>query len=386
MITAYKNARLIDATGERLGSLYVEDALIRYAGPNQQLSFDREIDVGGHVLMPAFIDMHCHLRDPGYPQKETMETGMRAALSGGYATLCAMANTNPIMEHADQVQANLDKAAQLRLCKLIQAAAAGLGLKDEQPTDYAALSRVTNIISNDGNTIYSDEFMRNLLLASRMHGFLISTHCQPERKTVARDIALLRETGGNLHIGHISHGDTVGMVRAAKMEGLALTAEVTPHHLFGWDCDYRVNPPLRAEADVRALIEGIRDRTVDMLSTDHAPHTPADKQNNAAGISNIEHAAAIYMKVFHENGLPLTRFSEMIACAPAKRLGLTGGLLAAGCPADLVILDVEEEWTIVPENMVSRSHNTPFAGRTVRGRVLRTIVEGECRYDRSTVQ
>lgn len=381
MIVQYRNARLIDATGDRFGDLCTEDGVIAFCGPLCWRRADKVVDVGGRVLMPAFIDLHTHLRDPGYPEKETMETGMEAALAGGYAHLCAMANTKPVVGTPALVEKNLQKAERLRLCRLTQAAAAGEGLGDETPTDRAALSRITAMLTNDGKTIVSDGFMRQLLLDSKKYGFVISTHCQPERKIVARDIALLREVGGNLHIGHISRAETVEMVRRAKAEGLSLTCEVTPHHLFGYDDDYKVNPPLRTKADVEALIDGIRDGTIDCLSTDHAPHTAEDKKNGMAGISNIEYAVQIYLEVFHENGIPLTRLAEMTSLAPARRLGLKAGLLRPGYPADLTVLSVDEETVIRRDRMRSRSHNTPFDGRRVRGRTNLTIVEGETRYE-----
>ncbi|HWQ06389.1 MAG TPA: dihydroorotase [Feifaniaceae bacterium] len=381
MITQYRNARLIDATGERYGDLCVENGEIVACGPLNWRRADRTVDVRGFALMPAFIDLHCHLRDPGFPEKETMESGMKAALAGGYAHLCAMANTNPVMETPALVEANQRKAASLRLCRLTQAAAAGERLCDETPTDRAALSKVTNLFSNDGKTILSDDFMRELLIDSVKYGFVISTHCQPERKTVARDIALLREVGGNLHVGHVSHAETVELIRRAKAEGLSLTCEVTPHHLIGAGLSYKVNPPLRTPADSLALIEGIKDGTIDCLATDHAPHTDADKANGAPGISGIEYAMQVYLKVFTENGIPLTRLSEMASLAPAKRLGLKAGLLLPGYPADVTILSVSEDSVIQKEQMLSRSHNTPFDGWHVRGRIQTTIVEGEARYE-----
>lgn len=380
MVTLYRNARLIDAEGDRYGDLTVEDGVIVACGPLSWRRADRVVDLRHHALMPAFIDPHCHLRDPGYPQKETMETGMRAALCGGYAHVVAMANTSPVVTSPALVEENMKKASRLRLCKLTQAAAAGEALGDETPANRAALSRVTNMLSNDGKTIFADDFMRALLLDSAEYGFVVSTHSQPERAIVARDIALLKETGGNLHIGHISRAETVERIRRAKAEGLSLTCEVTPHHLFGWDDDYRVNPPLRTHADAEALIAGIKDGTIDCIATDHAPHTPADKANGAAGISGIEHAFAICLKVFTDNGIPLTRLSEMMAHNPAKRLGLKAGLLRPGYPADLAIASLDEARTIDANDMVSRSNNTPFHGRAVRGLVLQTIVEGESRY------
>ncbi len=381
MIIRYHNARLIDAMGDRFGDLYVENGLIRYCGEASHQFSDRTVDVGGNAILPAFIDLHCHLRDPGYPQKEDMETGMRAALKGGYALLCAMANTDPVISTPELVEQNLEKARRLKLCKLIQAAAAGENLEDCIATNRAALAKVTSMLTNDGKTIFSDDFMRQLLLDSKRYGFLISTHCQPERQIVARDIALLRETGGNLHIGHISLAETAELVRKAKAEGLPLTCEVTPHHLFGYDDDYKVNPPLRTKADLEALIEGIMDGTVDCLSTDHAPHTPEDKRNGMAGISNIEYAIGIFLSVFHEHSIPLTRLAELTSYAPARRLKIKAGLLAPGYPADIVILNTVDEHEIKKDDMISKSHNTPFEGRKVRGRVLQTIVEGETRYE-----
>ncbi len=381
MTTLFRNARLIDANEDRYGDLLVKDGTILFCGPLCWQRADKVVDMRRNTLMPAFIDLHCHLRDPGYPQKETMETGMRAALKGGYAHLIAMANTDPVISTPALVEENHQKARRLRLCNLTQAAAAGESLGDGAPTDRAALSRVTNVLSNDGKTIFSDEFMRRLLLDSTKYGFIVSTHCQPERRIVERDLRLLREVGGNLHIGHISRAETVDMIRRAKAEGLALTCEVTPHHLFGWDDAYKVNPPLRTREDVDALIEGIRDGTIDCLATDHAPHTPEDKAGGMAGISNIEYAFSIYLKVFAEHGIPLTRLAQMLSFHPAKRLGIHAGLLQPGYPADLTALSIEEEGEIDADLMISRSHNTPFSGRAVQGRILRTIVEGETRYE-----
>ena len=385
MIVQYRNARLVDAMGERFGDPYTEDGVILHCGEGAQQHSDVQFDLCGRVLMPACIDLHCHLRDPGYPDKETMETGMRAALKGGYAFLCAMANTNPVCSTPELVEANHHKAQSLRLCRLIQSAAAGENLDDAVPTDRAGLARVTRMLTNDGKTIFSDAFMRQLLLDSCAYGFVISTHCQPERQIVARDIALLRKVGGNLHVGHISRAETVDMIRKAKAEGLHITCEVTPHHLFGWDDNYKVNPPLRTHADAQALIKGIQDGTVDCLSTDHAPHTPADKAAGMAGISNIEYAIQVFLQVFYENGIPLTRLSELTSLAPAKRLGIKAGLLAAGYPADLVVLEPDGEHTIQRAQMISKSCNTPFEGRMVRGQVLQTIVEGEVRYEHEPI-
>ncbi len=374
-----QNARIVDAFGQRTGDVACRDGRLVPVG---DAAYDRVIDAGGLTLMPALVDMHCHLRDPGYPQKETMETGMRAALHGGYGTVTAMANTLPVTQTPAQVTENLEKAAALSLCNLIQAAAAGEGLADETPTDRKALAAVTRVLSNDGNTIRSDAFMERLLCDSREYGFLVSTHCQPERATVRRDLTLLARTGGNLHVGHISTAETAAMIREAKRAGLPVTCEVMPHHLFGWDDGSRVNPPLRTRADAQALIEGIADGTIDCLATDHAPHTPADKVAGMAGISNFDYALPVFLAVFHDNGLPLTLLSRMASLRPAELLHLKKGRVEAGYDADLTLIDPDAETVIEEADMLSRSHNTPFFGRAVRGRVLMTVVGGEVRFAR----
>lgn len=375
----FQNARIVDARGERAGDVVTENGRI---SADTDASCDRTVALDGRlILMPAFVDTHCHLRDPGWPEKETMESGMRAALSGGYATLCQMANTRPACDTPGRVMKNLKKARALRLCRLIQAGAAGEELSDRTPSDYAALARVTPVLSNDGKTIEDAGFMTRLLMASRQYGFLISTHCQPERRIVSRDLALLAETGGRLHVGHISRAETAQMIRDAKAKGLPVTCEVMPHHVFGFDDPYRVNPPMRTADDVRALIRAIADGTVDCLATDHAPHTEQDKQAGAAGISNIEHAAAIFHTVFCDNGLSLPYMSRLMSETPSRLLGLGGGRIEPGMRADLTVFDPDAVWTIRRDEMISRSHNTPFEGRTVRGRVCMTMVEGEIRYD-----
>lgn len=374
------NGRLLDARGLLPGGdIYLADGKIAYIG-SEPHPFDETLDAAGLYVLPAFIDLHTHLRDPGQAYKEDMESGMRAALKGGYAHVCAMANTSPVLETPKLVQDNLDKAASLRLCRLTQAAAAGVGLKDETPTDHAALAKVTHMLSNDGQTIFSDDFMRALLQDSAKYGFLISTHCQPERQIVRRDLALLRENGGRLHIGHISHRETLLSIEQAQKDGLSFTCEVTPHHLLGHDLDYRVNPPIRSIEDNRALLSGCKRGTITCLATDHAPHSPEDKQKGMAGISGIEFAVGIVWRLFRENGIPLLRLSEMASLAPARLLGRNAGLLQAGMDADLVLLDPDEISYLDPDSMLSRSHNTPFGGERLLGSVKYTIVEGEIRY------
>lgn len=391
MLKRFINASFADAEGayaknERTLVYGTEgEGILFFGRPDElpsELSMAETEDLNGLAVMPALVDTHVHLRDPGQTQKESMETGMHAALKGGTATVCAMANTSPVLETPDLIQGNLDKADSLKLCTLVQAAAAGIGLNDEVPTDWEALSKVTNVISNDGKTIFSDWFMEKLLKASAKYGFVISTHCQPERATVRRDIELLKETGGNLHTGHISRKGTLDMIAEAKGRGLPITCEVTPHHIFASGLDYRVNPSIRTEEDRLALIEGIRAGLIDCLCTDHAPHTVEDKEKGMAGISGIEFAFAIDWKIFHDNGIPLTTLSRMGSLNTALRLGFTDrGLLSPGMRADLMVVDTEKKRILRKDEMISRSHNTPFDGREILGEVMRTIVNGETLYD-----
>ena len=391
MLKRFINASFADAEGayaknERTLVYGTEGEGILFFGKTDELPSEfaaaETEDVRGLTVMPALVDTHVHLRDPGQTQKESMETGMRAALKGGTATVCAMANTDPVLETPELVLANLRKAEELKLCTLIQAGAAGIGLNDETPTDHEALSKVTNVLSNDGKTIFSDDFMEELMKDSLKYGFVISTHCQPERATVRRDIGLLEKVGGNLHVGHISRKGTLEMIAEAKGRGLPITCEVTPHHIFASDMDYRVNPSIRTEEDRLALIGGIRAGLIDCLCTDHAPHTEEDKMRGMAGISGIEFALAIDMKIFHDHGIPLTTLSRMGSLNTARRLGFSDrGLLRPGMRADLMVVDIEKKRILRKDEMISRSHNTPFDGREIRGEVMRTIVNGETLYD-----
>ncbi len=378
MRTRFVNGTQVDCTGERPCGIVTEAGLISV---DTLSPCDVTVDLNGCVLMPALVDMHCHLRDPGWPQKETLETGLRAAAAGGFGTVCAMANTSPVMDNAAAVVSNVRRAESLELCRLIQAAAAGRELKDAEPTDYAELSSVTPVVSNDGQTIFSDTFMERLLAASERHGFMVSTHCMPEAEIISRDITLSKRVGGRLHVGHISLAESARLIRDAKRQGVNITCEVMPHHLFGWDDAYRVNPPMRTRKDALALIDAIRDGTVDCLATDHAPHTEEDKANGAAGISNFDHALAMLWQVFRENKISLSTLSRLASKNPARLLGQNCGALERGMRADLIVFDPDARWEIRRDAMLSRSHNTPFEGRQVCGRVIKTFIGGKLVYD-----
>ncbi|MDD4291671.1 MAG: amidohydrolase family protein [Clostridia bacterium] len=374
-----KNANIIDSFQCTFGDVTINGGMIEHCKSRNE-ACDYEVDLHGLALLPAFADTHCHLRDPGQTYKEDMESGMRAALRGGYTCVCAMANTSPVISTAEAVRANLEKAKELKLCKLVQACAAGENLKDIDFVDFATASAATRVMSNDGNTIFSDAFMRGLLEASAKYDFVISTHCVPETEIVKRDLKLLAEVGGNLHIGHISLASTLDEIKRAKDSGLAFTCEVTAHHLFGYECDYKVNPSLATARDVAALIEGTREGYIDCLCTDHAPHSSEDKQKGMAGISGIEYAFSIFNKVFAENGISTRTLCRMLSLNPRKVLKMSGGKIEQGNVADLVAVDLTRANCINAAQMTSRSHNTPFDGRQTLGEVVFTMSDGIIKF------
>lgn len=389
MKTLIKNVEIIDAEGPRSGKVLIEDGKIKKVYKEKGMvraAYDEEIDGDGHALMPGFIDMHCHLRDPGYEYKETMETGMKAALKGGFTVLVAMANTKPIIDNEDALKNNLDKAAELELCQLIQVAALTRDFGDQELVDFETLQPLTNVFSNDGVSVLDAEIMSRGLAASETDNFILAAHCDPETELVRRDIELLEKNGGHLHVCHISKKETLDAIREAKEKGLDISCEVTPHHLFASAMEYRVNPPFRTYPDRRALIEGIKDGVVDMCGTDHAPHSEEDKLKGAPGINNFEMAFAMYYTVFEQNGIGVAKLSEMLSAAPARRLGLKAGLIKEKYPADLVLVDLNWEGKINPKQFISKSRNNPFGGETLKGKVLMTMVKGKVKYDnRSTL-
>lgn len=378
------HVRLVDSSTDSPGALLVENGHITkiyYNQTNPHLEGVPTLDGGGHVLMPGFIDTHCHLRDPGLTYKEDMKSGMKAALKGGFTTLVAMANTAPVMDNADKLKTNLDKAKALDLCTLVQNSALTENFSKDRLVDFESTRQYTQAYSNDGLNIDDADTMAKGLVASKTYDFILATHCEPETATVQRDIELLREKGGHLHVCHISKKATLDAIVKAKKEGLDITCEVTPHHLYASGVDYKVHPPFRSEEDRLALIQGCADGTIDCCGTDHAPHSQEDKAKGSPGINNFETAFAMYHKVFSDHSIPLTRLSEMMSAAPAKRYTLQGGLLTEGSIADLVLVDPQAELIVEPDTFISKSNNTPFAGERLQGRVLWTMKGGTIRYD-----
>ena len=376
-----KNVRIIDANKDIKSDLLVENGKISKINSNIEIENINTIDGGHYVLMPSFIDLHTHLRDPGLTHKEDLESGQKAALKGGFTVLCPMANTKPVCDNPEVINYIINKAENLDLCDIKQVCAITKNLEGDEMIDIKSMIEHTRLFSDDGYTLHNTEIMRDALKLSKELNFKVLTHCQPEFEIVERDLKLLEEVGGNLHICHISLKETLDEIKKYKDRGYKFTCEVGPHHIYGYGLDYKVNPSFAEEEDMKYLIQGIKDGYIDMIGTDHAPHTQEDKENGAPGISNIEVAFQMVNKVFSENQISLNKLSEMMSANPAKLLGLNQGLIEEGLRADLVLIDESYEDVIDISNFISKGKNNPFNGQRVKGKVIMTIRNGKIMYD-----
>lgn len=391
------------------------------------------IDAPGLVVTPAFIDAHVHLRDPGFPQKETLETGARAAVRGGFASICCMPNTNPALDMAERVADIVGRSRSLPV-RVFPVGAISVGRQGEVVADLEGMAAAGAVgFSDDGDSTRSSRVMRDALARSARLGRRVMVHCDEwtlaasgvmnegavsqdlglpgapaaaEEIIIARDIELARLTGGRLHIQHVSTARGRALVRQAKRDGLDVSAEVTPHHLLmteEWvagrrrfagervtvsgtcpDPNARVNPPLRTKQDAMALLAGLVDGTFDIVATDHAPHTtddkPADLSLAAPGMIGLELALPLMLRLVRSGRLSLSLLIEAMSTRPAQIFGLPGGTLRPGNVADVVVFDPEASWVVDERSIISRSKNTPLQGMTMTGAVKWTIVGGEVRY------
>jgi len=380
----------------------------------------RVINALGLVVVPGLVDMHVHFREPGYEYKEDILTGAAAAAAGGVTTCCCMPNTLPVADNADTLRyiINRAKGAPVRVLPI---GAVTISQKGEELTDFAALKAAGAVaLSDDGNAIQSAGLARRAMKLAFDNGLLIISHCEDsgmvgdhavnegavsvklglpgrpaiaEEIMVARDIMLAAETGARVHIAHVSTAASVEIIRKAKAAGVGVTAETCPHYFILTEDEVlrrgtlaRVNPPLRTEADVAAIIRGLADGTIDAIATDHAPHSAAEKARPLAeapgGMIGLETSLSLALTFLHQTGdLSINELIALMSTNPAGILGIKAGALRPGEAADAAIFDPDEEWTVEPEDFKSKARNTPFAGMKLRGKVKYTICRGNIVYD-----
>jgi dihydroorotase len=414
-----KGGRVVDPANsiDAVQDVLVKDGRIERVGPGLPAPEGVTVlDAAGKVVCPGFIDIHVHLREPGLEYKETVATGTRAAAAGGFTAVCCMANTQPVNDNrsiTDYIRAKAESEGAVRVYPI---GAVTRGLAGKELAELAELAEAGCVaFSDDGKCVMNANLYRRAMeytlpfgapvishaeddhLASggSMHEGVVSTElgipgvpAAAEDVMVARDILLAELTGAHLHIAHLSTAGAVRLVRDAKARGVHVTAEVTPHHLLlteeavrSFDANTKMNPPLRSKRDAEAVLEGLLDGTIDCIATDHAPHALSEKEGEfdhaAFGIVGLETAVAVLMDRLVGPGLlPLATLVARLSRDPARLLGLPGGSLAAGAPADLTLLDPAAEWTVDPARFESKSRNTPFGGWTLTGRPWKTVVGG----------
>ncbi len=414
-----RNGRVIDPScgKDAIADLFIEDGQI-VGTPS--LSPSTIIDAAGLWVVPGLIDVHVHLREPGAEHKETIETGTAAAAAGGFTTVIAMPNTTPCADNPDVLKMVMEKAASLGGTRVIQSCAITVGRRGEQVVDMAAIKKETGVFvfTDDGDGVESDAVMEDALCRAVPLCAILSQHSefariskkaalhegevsavlklagQPvasEYEMVARDIALVKKTGGRLHVSHISSAEAIDAVRRAREEGLPVTAEVTPHHLHLTDDTVgeagtmaKVAPPLRPLHHVEACRAALADGTIDVIATDHAPHTIADKAGSmekaSFGMVGLEIAVPMILALVKDNVLTPSRMIDAMSCAPARIFGIPGGTLAPGAAADITLIDPDDPFDIDPRTFRSKGINTPFAGYHATGRAVCTIVGGRIIY------
>lgn len=424
MAILIKNGRIIDPGTKRdqNADVLIENGRIKEIGSQIKTTVERVIDAADCFVMPGFIDLHVHLRDPGFEYKETVETGSKAAARGGFTTIMAMPNTKPVVDNGDVARYVLNKAEDVALCNVLQAGAITRGQRGEELADIEDMVDAgICAISEDGKSVMNAQLYREAMMLAVKYDIPVMAHCEDinlvnkgvmnedenavrlgmpgitntvEDVIVARDILLARETGARLHLCHCSTRDSVEMVRRAKEAGLPVTGEVCPHHftltsedIREDDANYKMNPPLRTREDVDALIACLKEGVMDVIATDHAPHSEKEKsgsiRNAPFGIVGLETAAALTMTELVDKGiLTPMQMAEKLSYNPARVLGIDRGTLEIGNVADVVIFDPEEEYCIDTAEFHSKSRNTPFQGRKVKGRVRATILAGEVVYEK----
>ncbi|HET6274880.1 MAG TPA: dihydroorotase [Candidatus Cybelea sp.] len=384
--------RIVDpaASLDSLRDLRLRDGRIVEIGEYLEPEAGEEFfDARGSVVAPGFVDMHVHLRTPGFPEKETIATGTEAAVRGGFTSIACMPNTRPALDDPRVLAELMESVEREGRCRVYPIAAITRGREGLQACDFAALAHAGAVaFSDDGDTVEDEGLLRDAALAARDLRAPFIEHCEPEERIAARDLTIAGETKKCWHLAHLSTAVALERLRAARAHGIHVTGEVTPHHLTFTSALFeaegagaKVHPPLRGEADVRALLAGVRDGTIDAFATDHAPHTAAEKRGDVAraapGFSGLEIAAGAYAAALPD--LSLMRFVSLISTGPARILGLPAGSLALGAAADVTIF-AERPWIVDSSKFASKGKCSPFDGRALPRKILATIVGGIVRH------
>lgn len=418
-----KDVRLLDpATGVDLtGDLRVEQGRVKEFGNIPPPGPSIPVWEGeGCVVTPGLVDVHAHFREPGFDYKETIGTGSRAAVSGGYTAVCVMANTDPVNDHPEVTLGMINKAREVGLCRIFPIGAVSVGLKGETLTEMGALSRAGCVgFSDDGLPVKTSRLLRRALEYAALFGRPVIDHCEDrdlsdggvmnegwvstdlglrgipsasEEVVVARDLEILKSTRGRLHVAHLSTAGGVRLVRDAKKRHLNVTAETCPHYFSLTDeavrchhADAKMNPPLRTEEDRLAIIEGLKDGTIDMIATDHAPHAPFEKEREfdqaPFGIIGLETSLGLGLELVFDGVLDLPMLLYMMSVRPSRVFGLPRGEIRPGGLADLMVFDPRQSTVAGVPRFRSRSRNSPFSGRKLPGKVRMTFVEGKKVFD-----
>ena len=417
-----KNGRVIDPASGKDGifDLLVEDGVIVKVDSKLSEEGHEVYDVNGCFVMPGLVDLHVHFREPGFEYKETIKTGSLAAARGGVTTVLPMPNTRPVVDSVDMVKKVNDIIKKDAVVNVLQVASVTMGQEGEIVTDIEALREMGVVaISEDGKSVMNAQLYKEAMIKAADCGMVVLAHCEDrnmvnggamnagdkanelgikgisngvEDVITARDILLSKETGCRLHLCHCSTEDSVKMIAAAKAEGLDVTGEVCPHHFTLCDedipcdnADYKMNPPLRSRRDMKALIEGLKNGTMDVISTDHAPHSAEEKSKSIAkapfGITGLETSLCLtYTELVEKGILTPMQMVEKMSYNPARIIGIDRGTLLPGAVADITVMDPQKEFVIDRNDFVSKGHNTPFDGRKVKGAVTLTMVAGEIVY------
>ncbi len=423
-----KSGRVMDPASktDEVSDILIENGKITKIAKQIKGKADKTIDAKGCFVMPGFIDLHVHLRDPGFEEKETIVTGAKAAARGGFTTILAMPNTKPVVDNADVVNYVHQKAKNLAAVNVLQIGAVTKGQKGKELAEIHKMAQA-NIpaISEDGSSVMNADLYDRAMRIAKEENIPVFAHCEDknlarggvmnagekakelylpgivneaEDVIVARDIVLAHGTGAHLHFCHCSTRGSVFMIRQAKEKGIHVTAEAAPHHftlseedIQRDDANYKMNPPLRSVKDVEAIREGLKDGTIDVIATDHAPHTAIEKGRSMRrapfGIVGLETAAALtYSELVLKDYLTPMQMAEKLSYNPARIIGLDKGTIKEGGVADLVIFDPSSNYTISKDEFAGKAKNTPFHNRKVTGKVIATIVSGEIVYREGTLK